>query len=219
MTGARILLHHARLPARLDRALETRWLAAVPDALAARIRRMREMRDRMATLLGIALLLDCARAAGLDAPLPRFLAFPWGGKPYWPCGPDFSIAHTAVRVGCALAPAGGSVGLDLEQRGSVAGAALRLVTSRCERDLYAAAGLSPDDLWTAKEAVLKAAGASASLAARVGLELESAQLQGTRYRLLRPTLAPDCCSTLAATQSADLALREAHAVQLLEYSV
>jgi len=216
MTGHAILLHHARLPAGLDEALERRWLAVLPPGLAARIGRMREMRDRAASLLGIALLLDGAAAAGLETPAPRRLAFPIRGKPRWPSGPDFSIAHTSIHVGCALARAGACVGLDLEQRGCVASADLRLVSSRRERDLYAAAGLSREELWTAKEAVLKAAGAGLSLVGDVALETDAAAFQGKRYLLLRPGLDPDCCCTLAVTQPADVVLREADAAQLLE---
>jgi len=216
MTGRPILLHHARVPSGLDAALEKRWLALLPPALSTRIGRMRELRDRAASLLGIALLLDCARSAGLEPPMPRLLEFPFHGKPLWPAGPDFSIAHTALRAGCALAPAGGRVGLDIEQRGSAAGSDLRWVASGREHALYTASGLALEDLWTAKEAVLKAAGASAKQAAQVRLETDAAEFHETRYILLRPAMAANCCCTLAVSQPAAVVVREADADRLLE---
>lgn len=216
MTGAPILLHHARVPAALDPALQARWLAVLPDALAARVGRMREAPDRAATLLGMALLAHCARVAGLEPPRPRALSFPARGKPVWPAGQDFSISHSAARAGCALAPKDNRVGLDIEQRGTVAGSGLRLVASGRERTLYESSGLTLDDLWTAKEAVLKAAGAGATQAGEVFLEVDSALLWGVRYALLRPVVASDCSCTLAATRPAGLSVREVDAASLLD---
>jgi 4'-phosphopantetheinyl transferase EntD len=216
MTGATILLHHARLPDGLDPALQARWLAVLPDALAARVVRMREAPDRAATLLGMALLAHCARVAGLEPPQPRALSFPAQGKPVWPAGPDFSISHSAARAGCALAPTDNRVGLDIEQRGTAAGSGLRLVTSGRDRTLYESSGLTRDDLWTAKEAVLKAAGAGVAQAGEVMLEVDSALLWGVRYSLLRPFVATDCSCTVAATRPAGLSVREVNAASILE---
>jgi hypothetical protein len=108
------------------------------------------------------------------------------------------------------------VGLDIEQRGSAAGSDLRLVASDRERVLCAAGGLAPEDLWTAKEAVLKAAGVGATQAAQVRLEADAATFQGTRYLLLRPPVAADCCCALAATRAAAVVVVEADAEELLE---
>ena len=216
MTGAPILLHHARVPAGLDPALQARWLAMLPDAMAARVGRMREASDRAATLVGVALLVHCARVAGLEPPRPRELSFPARGKPVWPAGQDFSISHSATRAGCALAPKDNRVGLDIERRGTAAGTGLRLVASGRERTLYESSGLTLDDLWTAKEAVLKAAGAGATRAGEVTLEVDSALLWGVTYALLRPVMASDCSCTLAATRPAGLSVREVDAVSLLD---
>jgi phosphopantetheinyl transferase len=216
MSGKEILLHHARVPAGLEAGLQARWLASLPDTLSARISRMHHARDRAATLLGIALLRHCAGAAGFEPPPPASLAFPSHGKPVWPSGPDFSITHSAMYAGCALAPVRFRVGLDMEQRGGAAGSDLRLVASDRERALYAASGLSPDDLWTAKEAVLKAAGAGIRDAGQVRLEADTATFRGTRYVLLRPPVAADCCCTLAATGPAEVVVVAADADELLE---
>jgi 4'-phosphopantetheinyl transferase len=204
------------VPAALDPALQARWLAALPAAQAARVERMHRVSDRAASLLGIALLLDCARTAGLDAPSSRSLVFPGQGKPAWSSGPDFSISHCAGRVGCALAPAETRLGLDIEQRGAATDAALRLVTSSGERSLYAASGLTADDLWTAKEAVLKAAGMAAAQAGEVSLAVDTATLRGRLYFLSRLHVAADSSCTLAATHPAGVTVAEVDAGPLLE---
>ena len=177
---------------------------------------MRHASDRAASLLGIALLLDCARTAGLEAPASRSLVFRGQGKPAWPAGPDFSISHCAGRVGCALGAAETRLGLDIEQRGAATDAGLRLVTSSRERSLYAASGLTADDLWTAKEAVLKAAGAAAGRAGQVRLEVDTATFRGRLYFLSRLRLAADSSCTLAATHPAAVTVVAVDGFRLLE---
>jgi phosphopantetheinyl transferase len=215
MSDPAILLHHAALPARLDPALQSRWLAALPAGQAERLGRRRSDPDRIASLLGIALLIDCARAAGLEPPSLSALEFPVHGKPAWHAGPDFSISHATGRVGCALAPAGVRVGLDLEARGAATGEQLRLVSSVEERSLYETSRLTADDLWTAKEAVVKAAGADLAAAGGVSLQLDAAVLDGVRYVLIRPLLAPGFACTVASTRTTTVVAREAEASALL----
>ena len=157
----------------------------------------------------------CLQIGGLP-PQPRALVFPAQGKPGWPAGPDFSISHSAARAGCALAPKDNRVGLDIEQRGTAAGTGLRRVASDREQSLYESSGLTLDDLWTAKEAVLKAAGAGATQAGEVILEVDSALLRGVRYVLMRPFVATDCSCTLAATRPAGLTAREVDSAWLLD---
>lgn len=201
------LLHHTLLPAALEPELEARWMAALPAARAAAVARLRDRADRAATVLGLALLLDCARAAGLRPPQPASLEFPLAGKPRWPSGPDFSISHAGGRVACVLVPRGLRVGLDLEAVGSVAPRALRLVASAGELDEFAAAGLTPTDLWTAKEAVLKAAGAEFGAVSAIRVSATEASFRGVRYLLQRPDLGPDCSCTLALDGTIPIVVR------------
>lgn len=165
--------------------------------------------------MGLALLCDCAVAMGLSPPRPADLWFPCGGKPRWRGGPDFSISHAGDRVACALAPPGAVVGLDLEPRAAVAVADLRRVAARGELQAYLDAGLDPADLWTAKEAVAKAAGEGLRALARVGLDACAGRLDGREYALLRPLLADDFSCTLATSLRHGLRLREVLAQQAL----
>ena len=107
------------------------------------------------------------------------LAFPQGGKPAVPGGPDFSVAHAGDAVGVAAVPAG-LVGFDLEPLVDVADRA------RLER-------------WTATEAVLKAAGRGLRDAGEVELSpaLDAGRLAARHYRLHCVDAGMDCLAWLA----------------------
>jgi 4'-phosphopantetheinyl transferase len=173
-----ILLHHAPLPAALDEQRLDLWIRALAPDKAARVLRLRRPELRLATVLGVALLQDCARAAGLSPPRAIDLLFPAHGKPAWPSGPDFSISHAGGWVACALAPPGVQVGLDIEPEGAAEVAVLRLVAEEGELHAYERAGLTATDLWTAKEAVVKLTGEGAAAARRARVDLEAAELAG-----------------------------------------
>ena len=123
------------------------------------------------SLLGIALALDAARALGWPRD-PGAIGFAGGGKPAWPSGPGFSVAHAAGIVACAMRRDGGAVGCDVEAVRAVAASDLRLVIDDEERVLLETKRLSPAALWTRKEAALKWAGLGVRHAAhpRVGVD-------------------------------------------------
>jgi len=141
-------------------------LEALLEALPYAKRLELEARDaagRRAGLAGIALALAVLGRLRGSPVRAAELAFPQGGKPALPGGPDFSITHAGDAVGVAAVPTG-SVGFDLEPCVDEAGRA------RLER-------------WTATEAVLKAAGRGVRDAAAVELSpaLDRARLEGREY--------------------------------------
>jgi len=209
-----ILLHHAALPRSLDAAVEARWRAALPAARRERLGRLRQAEDRLATLAGLALLLDCARAAGRVPPALGALAWMASGKPVWTDGPDFSISHAAGRVGCALAPPGMRVGLDLEGCGAARAAQLRRVLPADEWARACESGLDATALWVAREAVLKAAGSTIAAAAAVAVSADHAVFAGVRWRLLRPTLTASHVAAVAVDREStrDIASRDVEAL-------
>ena len=211
-----MLLHHALVPAELNPSLEARWLALLPSRRAASLARLRSAADRIATLLGMALLGDCARAAGLAPPLAGEIVMPARGKPRWIQGVDFSIAHAGRRVACALAPRGVTVGLDIEPAGAVTWRDLRLVTRATETERFAAAGLDATSLWTAKEAVVKAAGAGLAAVCDVEASRTSAAFRGRRFLLRRPRFARGFACTVALSAGASIRVRELDGLRLLE---
>lgn len=190
-------------------------MARLPPARAARLARMRSPADRLATLLGLALLLDCATTAGLSPPSLAALEFPPGGKPRWPGGPDFSISHAGGHVACALAPPGVGVGLDIEPESAVAWSDLRVVCRAGERVRYADARWGATMLWATKEAVLKAAGQPAPAAARTEARKTVAWLDGRRYLLRRPHLGRGLACVLATTEPVRVRQRRVPAGKLL----
>ena len=190
-----VSLHYTEVPAQPWADLAEAWLPLLPPSRRAALLRLREPADRNASLLGVALLGAAlgARAVALE---PGALEYPAGGKPRLVAGPDFSIAHAAGYVGCALATTG-RVGFDLEPRGAVAPAALRLALGAAEREQLARGALDATAAWVMTEAVLKAAGRGIDSAARVRLAGEAATLDGARYRLASVTLAPTHAAWLA----------------------
>jgi len=203
-----ILLHHAVLPDALPEPDDDAWGRFVSGPVAARVALLRDPAARHSTLLGLLLLRDCARAAGLRVPAATELAFPAGRKPRWCSGPDFSISHAGGRVACALAPPGIRIGLDIERGTDVTWQDLRLVMREAEFADYTAAGLDPATLWTAKEATLKAAGASVVDLATVRAGRDLAQFDGEVFRLSRPSLAQGFACAVASSEEARVLVRE-----------
>lgn len=209
-----ILLHHCVVPAALDPHQIDRWMALLPPGKAGRLARLREPSLRAASLLGIALLHDCARAAGLAPPPPGALHFPETGKPAWVSGPDFSISHAAHHVACAMAPAGVEVGLDIETAGAAERAGLSLLSDDVERAAAAGIALTATDLWTAREAVAKLAGTGIMGVAAVSLTATGAHYLERDYVLVRPWLGPGIHCTLACSETRPVLLREAQVADL-----
>lgn len=188
-----ILLQCAAIPAALPAA--ERWLALLPPPTAGTAR---SRRTRTATATGLALLASCARAAPAVPPLLR-LAREASGRPYWPGGPGFSIAHAAGHAVCALATASCAVGVDLEAERATDLERLRLVTSVAERRAVQAGELSAAALWTCKEAVLKAAGAVLAEAPAVEIDGRLGHHAGRTWHLWRMEPVPGLQLALATS--------------------
>lgn len=210
-----ILLHHAALPADRDASSALAPYTFDTGPLAARLAHRRNPRAKLESLLGVALLVDCARAAGKLPPGPGDLETTAIGKPRWKGGPDFSISHAGGRVACALVAGEGCVGLDIEPCDAVSAEDLRLVATAAEFEQFGAEGLGPADLWTAKEAVIKAAGATVAAVDRVAATPVRARFDGVDYLLLRATLAPGLACTLATHAPARLSVVQVDARQVL----
>jgi 4'-phosphopantetheinyl transferase EntD len=213
--AARILLHHATAPPALRPVTESRWLAALPAARRERLLRLRDPRDRAASLAGLALLLACARAAGWPAPpLPAF-EWPERGKPRWPGGPEFSISHGGGRVGCAIALPEGRVGLDIEAVDAADPAMLRTALARGAWTVPATRE-EATALWVAKEAVVKAVGATIAEAARVEVAGSVARFDGLRLSLRRPVLGPRLACAVASDADLPVVAAEEDVARLLD---
>jgi phosphopantetheinyl transferase len=162
----RVILAYTRLPRQLPAAPLEQLAAALP--YARRLRLARGARARSRSLAGIALACRLlGRLAGRRV-APAQLRFPTGGKPHAPGMPDFSITHAGDWVACALATHG-RIGLDLELPGA-----------RVPRGTLAD--------WVAREAVIKAAGATLAGMRAVRLGGGGALYSGRRWHLCAPRL-------------------------------
>jgi 4'-phosphopantetheinyl transferase len=175
-----VSLHYVTLPTQPGWLAGEEMLGRLPPTRRERLARW-PAAARDASLLGLALLERAARDCAPERRLAA-LVFPAGAKPYWPGGPDFSIAHSGQLVACALAMAG-RVGLDLERANAVSAQQLRLVLDARERAAIAAGELAASDAFVMKEAVVKASGAGLTALGRVRLAGATAELDGTAFWL------------------------------------
>jgi phosphopantetheinyl transferase len=184
------------IPLRANDPIEVRC-ARVPDSLPAgtiagwieRLPKMRQsaLAQRLAKGKGIESLTGLALLASLSSEfqLPSLDSLCWQscGKPGFPEGPDFSIAHSAGFAACAIAPGRLRIGIDLESVHRVRKEAVRLVANEEELDALENGSCIAAELWTAKEAVLKASGAVLSDIRRVQVHGDHAHFDGVEFHL------------------------------------
>lgn len=194
-----IVLHCARVPDALAAPVAAAWLRRLPRARAALLRRRLAAGSGLESLTGLALLAGCATAAGLP-PLSH-LTWSRRGKPGWPEGPSFSIAHANGYAACAVAPPGVAIGVDIESAGRVQGRTLRLVTTPAERAQVQGGVMDATALWTCKEAVLKAAGAGLADVRRVTIDGDRGHLDGACFHLSRQDLDDGLVLAVATTRA------------------
>jgi 4'-phosphopantetheinyl transferase len=175
--------------------LVQRWLDHLPYGKRRAVERAPES-SALATLAGIELLAHGARALGHESLDAASLVFPEGGKPHWPGGVEFSISHTRDYAVCA-ATRSVRVGIDLETIERVRPEILRRVASPAELGLYGTSARGAASLWTRKEAVLKAAGASVFYAAEVEVHEQHADFRAGRWHFAGPDLLEGCALALA----------------------
>lgn len=150
-------VYYTWIPDNLARSREARWLAQLPAEKCEAIKRLRLAKGRAASLLGLQLLKHGIRAHGCAEFELAAVRFPRGGKPCCDAGGDFNITHSRDLVACALASTG-KVGIDTEKVREI-----DLNAFGRFLDPYEYARLAGDrrcffELWTQKEAVVKAHG-------------------------------------------------------------
>lgn len=169
----------AEVPAVLPDDVLARWLRALPRSRRSRLTRRLARGAGLDSLTAVALLASLRQACGLP-PLSR-LRWTRLGKPYFPGGPSISLTHSRGFAACAVAPPGVALGIDLEPAARVRTAVVRFVASDAERSALIYGQLTPTGLWTAKEAVLKAAGAGLPEIAKVAVRRRRARFGGVDY--------------------------------------
>ena len=192
-----VILAYSWLPRQLPAGLRAQWRERLSPARARRL--STNTRAQSQTLLGVALACRLLTAASGRRVEPRDLHYSANGKPHVPDLPEFSIAHAGAWVLCALASAG-AVGVDVEPL--VTAAALPRWHRVFDARERAAAGTPRAALaiWTAKEAVLKAADATLAELAQVRVRGRRVEFRGRRWHCRAPRIAPRVIARLVTRQ-------------------
>lgn len=174
-----VRVHCAEVPDCLSDRTIARWLRTLPKTKALALARRLSHGKGLESLTVLALLAGLAAACGLPS-LDRLRWMP-GGRPYFREGPSFSLAHSKGFAACGIAPPGLEIGVDLEPTGRARSDAVRLIADEAERRALDAGSITPTEFWTAKESVLKAAGAGLADISKVTVRGRGARLAGVDY--------------------------------------
>ena len=174
-----VRVHCARVPTAMPERTIARWIEALTDARGTTLARRLQRGAGMESLTGLALLASLSSACHL--PPLGLLQWTNRGKPNFPNGPDFSITHSGGFAACAVAPKGMPIGIDMEPVNRARAVAVRLVAGKDERMALDNGTVTATELWTAKEAVLKAAGAGLTEIRGVFVRSDGASFAGADF--------------------------------------
>lgn len=173
------------------------WLAECSPEKQLQIGRLRYREDRLRSLIALQLLKQAMVAGGETGFDLKQLRFGGKDKPVSPVGGDFSISHSAELVACVVSRKQ-RVGIDVEQLREINAEQFNRYFSSSELARCSLDRTLFFDLWSQKEAVMKAAN-SASLGSLRAIELNetAASLRGERWFLFSLDLHPGFRATLA----------------------
>lgn len=149
-----------RLPHRIPDALWQGLLETLPQSIREEVPRYRRWQDRQALVAGRLLLRKCLSRFASSRDWPGLLEAGDFGRPHVPGAVDFNISHSGDITLCAATDQG-RIGIDVEALRPVKPTAFR---SCMTGDELARLSAEPDptraffQIWTRKEAVLKADG-------------------------------------------------------------
>jgi 4'-phosphopantetheinyl transferase len=149
------------------------YAAQLPEIEQKKINAFVRWEDRTASILGKALLLRLLQHLGESGIKLSDLLYTSYNRPYFDANIDFSIAHSGSYVICAMATHC-RLGIDIEQIKTTANHSLGFTLTPAE-ERYIQSSIHADsafyNIWTKKEAILKADGR--------GLGLELSQVDTT----------------------------------------
>lgn len=193
-----VILAYSRLPRQLPAALRARWRARLVPARALRL--PADTRAQSLSLLGVALACRLLSTASGRRVGPGELRYTSNGKPHAPGLPEFSITHAGNWVLCALA-SDGAVGVDIEPLATRAALPRWLtVFDAQEREAARSSPRAALSIWTAKEAVIKAAGATLAELSQVRVRARRVEFRGRRWHCRAPSVAPRMITRLVTAR-------------------
>ena len=145
--------------AQIDTMLEEQWLSELSLKKRASIQRLLFYRNRMNSLSGLRLLNICAQDEGLEKFKLSDVQHPHTGKPFWENNSgfyDFNISHSGNFI-LIVASTTLKVGVDVEAIRQLKYLSFKRVMSQKELVQIQQRPVLFFDLWSKKEAVIKAA--------------------------------------------------------------
>ena len=194
-----ILVTYCHLPQALPESVTATWLNDLPAGKRLSVARALVRGNGKATLVGLRLLLESMRRLGEDSFELRQIEFIAGKKPVVNGGADFNISHSGSIALCAVS-ATGRVGADIEK---VRPVRVMQLANRIAAPPEAAGVNSVEEffsLWTKKEAVAKAGGATVAALSRVQLDNGRADFDGNWWFLSQLDVAAGYVAHLAHEQ-------------------
>jgi 4'-phosphopantetheinyl transferase len=145
--------------AKIDAMRVKQWLSLLSRQKQASIQRLLHYPNRITSLLGLRLLSLCAQDEGIRSFKLSDVRYPDKGKPYWKndhnCF-DFNISHSGSFI-LIIASTTLKVGVDVEAIRQLKYLNFKMVMSAGELLTIQQTPLYFFDLWSKKEAVVKAA--------------------------------------------------------------
>ena len=192
--------------AQLDPILIEQWTSSLSAQKRATIQRLLNHRSQVNSLAGLRLLNMCAKDEGLSDFNLNEIEYPESGKPYWKkeqrCF-DFNISHSGDLI-LVAASQSVIVGVDVEKIKELKRLNFKMVMSAEELAKIQRKPVLFFDLWSKKEAVVKAADTiGLARMGHVKLEGDTASLDEKQWHLKTVNLDEEYVINLALSKSTD----------------
>jgi 4'-phosphopantetheinyl transferase len=190
----------------IDPTRVEQWRQELPVAKQAQIDQLTRQADQIRSLAGYQLLkTGMALLKQTDFKLAQ-LEFTARGLPRYPGPIGFSLSHTGGLVVCGLL-SGGEVGIDTEQHHEIPRSLSQYLTKE-ELSRVRQTPATFFDIWTRKEAVVKA-GSDEGLAALTEVVLQGpnlAQFRGRTWHIRSVSIQPGYTTHVATDRPTDINL-------------
>jgi 4'-phosphopantetheinyl transferase len=191
----------------IDKAQQSLWLSELSEQKKAAVKRLVNNSDRIASLLGMRLLKMCAQDDGVEDFRLSDIQYPKSGKPVWQSKKnhafDFNISHS-VSMAVAATSKTVQAGVDVEKIRALKNLNFKMVLSTDELKQISETPELFFDLWSKKEAVVKAANTVGLARMRdVALNGDLAVLDEVTWHLKRSDLNDQYVVNLATSEPVD----------------
>jgi len=167
--------------------VKTHLMSALSSEKQVSLRRFVDQRDRDISLYAQHLLRRCVLDEGVESFFLKDVCYPQAAKPYWSesknIALDFNISHSGGLI-IAAASQAITLGVDVEKYRKLKNLNFKMVLSKDELDMVEDHPEVFFDLWSKKEAVVKAANTTGIARMRdVILGQDHAELDGKVWHL------------------------------------